>query len=367
MKKATEIKKDSNLTVITKDDRHGLIYVEPKNLMEEETLVAKITTIKDYTEKFLLQSSIELGAYLTQAKGIMKHGQWGNWLKERVDFSQRTANNLMAVYEKYGQGELLNSQAISNMSLTQAIRLLAMPDDQMEEFIEKNNALELSTRELEKKLKDMSEQKTLQDQTVNELKVKEKSLTGENDTKQKEIDSLKASINELEEKQKIAEESKNVEVKKLTEEALASEKEKLLEMENDKAKLEKDLFDMKQEIDKAVKEAEEKTRTGMEKAHETEMKKIQSQLETAIQETKQANEKATQAEKYYKVSTDLQKFSILTEQIESSFNEITKLLISLEKNDSENGTKLKGSFEKVLESMSAKLKLAVAVPQKKIS
>lgn len=366
------VKKENKAgTVITMSERQGLAYVEPANLAEEEVLVLKIITIKDYTEKLLLQSSIELGASLTQAKSIMKHGQWGNWLKERVDFSQRTANNLMAVYEKFGNGDVVNSQALSNMNLTQAIRLLAVPDDEMEEFIEKNNALEISTRELEKRLKEINEQKAVQDQAVVELKSKEKSLEKENVSKQKEIEKLKSSIQELEVKQNLAEESKNIEVQKLAEEAISAEKEKLTALENGKAKVEQDLVDVRAEhklaVENAVKEAEEKTKNELEKKHDADMKDLRSQLEAVNKDIEQANKKVSQAEKYYKVSTDLQKFAVLTEQMEGIFNDVIKILIALDKNDSEKGTKIRSSFENVLESMVAKLKLSVATPKKQIS
>lgn len=366
-----EITESKEIAVITTEEKQGLAFVEPKDLEEEEMLVAKIMTLKEYTEKIVIQSSIEMGAYLARAKSLMKHGQWGNWLKERVAFSHRTANNLMNIYEKYGQGELANSQAISNLSLTQAINLLAVPDDQLEEFIEKNNALELSSRELEKKVQEMKEQNEIAGRAVSELKEKEKDLAEANESKQKEIDKLQDTISKLEEEQKLAEESKDADVQKPTDEAVRAEKEKLAQLEEEKSKLQKDLSNNQQEqkkaIETAVKEAEERTKNELARKHDKEIEQMKTQLEAAILDIKSANEKADQAEKYYKVSGDLQRFSILNEHMESTFNEMSKILISLEKNDNQSGIKLKKSFENVLESMVAKLKITVATPQGKIS
>ncbi|MDD4566052.1 MAG: DUF3102 domain-containing protein [Eubacteriales bacterium] len=362
---------NSKADVITMSEKQGLVYVEPKDLAEEEMLVSKITAVKDYTEKLLIQSSIEIGAYLTRAKSIMKHGQWGKWLTERVAFSQRTANNLMAVYEKFGEGNLLNSQALSNLNLTQAIRLLAVPDDEIEEFVEKNNALELSTRELEKCLKEANEQKALQGQAVAELTEREKELNKGNDEKQKEIDKLNESIRTMAEAVTQAEAEKNMKVQKLTEEAVSAEREKLAAAVNEKAGLEKELAEIKAEqkvaVENAVKEAEEKTRLELENKYDADMSDLRSKLEAAGQDIAKANEKASEAEKYYRVSADLQKFAVLTEQMEGTFNEVTKILIALDKNDSEKGTKIRSSFENVVESMVAKLKLSVAAPKKQIS
>ena len=124
-----------------------------------EIVAAEIRQIRDDTLKEYLNSCIEIGKRLCEAKEMVPHGEWAGWLKTAVSFSQRTANNLMKIYEQYGaaQGELWGASAISqtfaNLTYSQAVALLAVPAEEREEFVEKNDAANMSTRELQEAIK----------------------------------------------------------------------------------------------------------------------------------------------------------------------------------------------------------------------
>lgn len=128
-----------------------------------EIVAAEINSIKFQTRNVLLFNSIEIGKRLTEAKEMMEHGQFGKWLAEAVDYSQSTANNLMKIYEQYGadQGALFGdnskSQTFGNLSYSQAVALLGISAEEREQFIEDNNAAELSIRELKTKIKEYEE------------------------------------------------------------------------------------------------------------------------------------------------------------------------------------------------------------------
>ena len=139
-----------------------------------EIVAAEINSIKFQTRNVLLFNSIEIGKRLTEAKKMMEHGQFGKWLSEAVDYSQSTANNLMKIYEQYGadQGALFGdnakSQTFGNLSYSQAVALLGIPAEEREQFIEDNNAAELSIRELKAKIKEYEEKnKQLDDANKN--------------------------------------------------------------------------------------------------------------------------------------------------------------------------------------------------------
>ena len=91
---------------------------------------------------------------------MLPHGQWGTYIKEQVGYSQSTANNLMRIFEEYGTaqqsifGPEAISQAIGNLSYTKALRLLALPADEREAFVEEHNVEDMSTRELEAAIKE---------------------------------------------------------------------------------------------------------------------------------------------------------------------------------------------------------------------
>ena len=59
----------------------------------EEVIAAEIRVIKEQTRVAVLSGAIEIGRRLAEAKAIVPHGQWGAWLEENVDYSERTAQN----------------------------------------------------------------------------------------------------------------------------------------------------------------------------------------------------------------------------------------------------------------------------------
>jgi DNA repair exonuclease SbcCD ATPase subunit len=126
-----------------------------------DVIAAEINNIKRQTMKMLLYNSIEIGRCLVEAKATVPHGEWGNWLEKYVDYSQSTANNLMRIYEEYGQpmllGQSANSQALGNLSYTQAVALLGVPREEREKFTEEHDIENMSTRELQKAIKERDE------------------------------------------------------------------------------------------------------------------------------------------------------------------------------------------------------------------
>lgn len=135
--------------------------------MSETTIVrtpnmiaAEINGIKEQTRKVMLVNALEIGRRLVEAKTIIDHGQWGNWLKSTVDYSQSTATNLMRLFTEYGADQLsifgdnTKSQAFEKLTYTQAVSLLGIPEEQREQFVEDNNVEQMSSRELQKLIKE---------------------------------------------------------------------------------------------------------------------------------------------------------------------------------------------------------------------
>ena len=125
---------------------------------EVEVLANKIIRKTQQAQRIALEYAIEIGGYLTEAKALLPHGEWGNWLKERVNYSQSTAINFMKLYEEYGDSQeslfVSNSQTIMNLPYTKALKLLAIPEDEREQFVEENNVNDISARELERIIKE---------------------------------------------------------------------------------------------------------------------------------------------------------------------------------------------------------------------
>ena len=103
-----------------------------------DTVTGEIITICKQAQTMALMYAIEIGRRLKEAKSLLPHGEWGNWLKERVEFSPSTAQNFMKIFDEYGTeqislfGDKANTQTLGNLPYTKALRLLSLPAEERE-------------------------------------------------------------------------------------------------------------------------------------------------------------------------------------------------------------------------------------------
>lgn len=224
-----------------------------------ETIAVEINTIKDETRKAVVLSSIEIGKRLVEAKEVVPHGEWGNWLEQYVEYSQSTANNLMKIYEELGTdqaalfGGTADSEAIAKLSYTQALEVIKIPSYERDEFMEKNNVHELSTRELKKVIEEKAKLEKKLEIYENEAKEHE-GLT-------KQIGTYETSIGILEKKLEAAESENNEDTIGKLEAEIQRNKDDLDESKKKVKKLEAELkakpIDVKEVIEKVPDEVEE--------------------------------------------------------------------------------------------------------------
>lgn len=130
-----------------------------------ERIAVEINVIKGQTRDVILRSAIEIGKRLYEAKAIVPYGRWGEWLKENVDYSVRTAQNLMKCFDEYGK----NPQALADMGYSQAVALLSLDGEQRSELMERVNVSELSTRELQSEIARLKEEQAQRQVTLDQL------------------------------------------------------------------------------------------------------------------------------------------------------------------------------------------------------
>ncbi|AET68482.1 Protein of unknown function (DUF3102) [Desulfosporosinus orientis DSM 765] len=114
----------------------------------------EINIINHRTGTTLLTNAIEIGGRLKEAKALVRHGEWGKWLAKSVRYSQRSAGRLIQLYEAYGTSPGLESDpnwpALSNLTYTNALILLDVPEELRADFIAHNDAGNMSSRELKR-------------------------------------------------------------------------------------------------------------------------------------------------------------------------------------------------------------------------
>ncbi len=123
---------------------------------EVETLTAEIQVYKQQAGACI----VEIGRRLARAKELLPHGAWSAWLAEKVEFSERSAQNFMRVAKEYS-----NPQPVADLGLSKALLLLQVPENERAEFVanshevdgEEKQVAEMSKRELEQVIRERDE------------------------------------------------------------------------------------------------------------------------------------------------------------------------------------------------------------------
>lgn len=128
-----------------------------------QTVTVEINVLHRQAQEMALSYAIQIGQRLKEAKAMLNHGEWGRWLETEVPFKPSTAQNFMRIFEEYGSNQTslfgeAKSQTIGNLPYTKALKLLAIGDsDEREAFIEEHDVANMSTRELEKAIRERDE------------------------------------------------------------------------------------------------------------------------------------------------------------------------------------------------------------------
>lgn len=121
-----------------------------------ETVTDEILDLKREAGEAIL----DIGARLIEAKGMLAHGEWLPWLTERVEFSERTAQNFMRLAREWS-----NPQTLADLGASKALALLALPTEERERFLaethevdgKKKAVIDMSARQLEQAVRERDE------------------------------------------------------------------------------------------------------------------------------------------------------------------------------------------------------------------
>ncbi|HEX3026609.1 MAG TPA: DUF3102 domain-containing protein, partial [Clostridia bacterium] len=127
-----------------------------QNLRSIDQITLEINFYKAQTA----QNIIEIGKRLIEAKQQLQHGEWLPWLRDKVEFTERSAQNFMKVAQEYSK-----TQPVSYLPYTKLLALLQVPEAEREEFIQATHLVDgqekavsdMSKRELEQAIKERNE------------------------------------------------------------------------------------------------------------------------------------------------------------------------------------------------------------------
>ena len=120
----------------------------PKEGRDIETITGEILEAKRMGGEAILT----IGRCLIEAKDMLSHGEWLPWLNEQVELSERTAQKFMKLAREWS-----NPSALADLGATKVLMLLALPKDERDNFVEDNNIVDMTTRQLEQAIKDRDE------------------------------------------------------------------------------------------------------------------------------------------------------------------------------------------------------------------
>ena len=315
---------------------------------------AEIRGLTQQAKTMTLWFGIEIGRRLTEAKEMLEHGQWLPYLKEQTEFSRSSAGRLMTLYKEYGAaqtslfGAESNYPTLNNLSISNALRLLAVPEDEREEFAEKHDVEHMSARELDELIKQRDEAEQRAARAEEQLKQADEGAAKADEQYQK----AKQELHLLREKLENAEAQKSAAEKELSE-------------------LRERPVEVAVEVDeKAVEEAVTAARAKNDAEWAEKMAKVKNELSEAglkaeklKAKIKKAEEKAAasaaELEKLKKSQTlsdpNTAVFKQIFEQVQEDFNKLHGSLLKVRASDPDTAEKLTAAVRALVDKMQGAL------------
>lgn len=199
-----------------------------------EIVTAEITMIRDNARKVFLESVIQIGTRLEEAKQMVPSGEWTAYLTDKLGYKPSTAQNYMRIAREFGGGQVSLSgktaaDAFGQLSYSQILPLLGMAEEEREELAEENDLPSMSSREIAALVKERDEAKA----NADKLKEKDKLLRSKLREANEERDKAQSSLSDATQREKdLAErldelEKRPTEVRELTEAELGELREKI--------------------------------------------------------------------------------------------------------------------------------------------
>lgn len=239
-------------------------------VIQERTLpviATEILQIEENVGRVALDGAIRIGQRLKEAKEKVEHGQWENWCRDNLNYSKSKTEKLMKIAAEYGDENSLYAKTYTctDLSISKALRLLQVPEEEVETFAENHNVEDMTIKELEKEIK--------------ELKVK-------NEEKEAENTNLLSKIGEFE-KQEV--DSKRISELETKLEKQAKQNQKLNE------KLQKEKAEKDREVQEALAEEKEKAKAEAESAAADKIREAEKKSDELLEKIEQLEKKAENA------------------------------------------------------------------------
>lgn len=337
----------------------GIIDVPMHEQRDIRTVTVEIRQLHRQGQEMALRYIVEIGRRLKEAKEMLEHGEWGQWVKDELPFSQSTAGNFMRIFEEYSTeqtslfGGEVKSQALANLSYTKALRLLAIEDEgEREAFVEAHNVDAMSTRELEQAIRERDEARAKAEEMsryMDQLGQQARTAIESADEAERKTAELQEQLKKAEgdrgsafrEKQELQKRADDLTAK------LRTAQEKAMTAEREKAKAREELKTLKEKPAEVPAEELEKLRAEAEKAAAAKSAEAVAAAERNAEELRRALAAA---------DPDTAVFKELFTAVQTDFNRMGALVQRIRERDAGKAEKLKAAVVAVLGSFGEQVK-----------
>lgn len=296
-----------------------------------------------------MDGAIQIGEKLKEAQGMIPAGEWVKWLDENLNYSQRQAYNFMEIASNYGDSNspYFNLQTSANLSISKALELLRLPDEEVENFTKTHDVENESVRSLKEKIAQLKKEKEEAEARADAASMA--LYSGD----EQELADMQNSVEHLNDKLKEAEdanielkmslENKNESIGRITDELQAA-KEKL---KKEKAKV-KELKDaQEEEVKKAIDAAEADIR---EKAKVDAAAEVHATLGQNAEEINRLEAEVEALEKKLANNSNelLMQFKVYMDELQDTYFKINDLISEQNEIDEEVGTKMAAALQKII-------------------
>lgn len=258
------------------------------------------------------EAILTIGRCLNEAKNMLPHGEWLPWLAEKVGYSEKTAQNFMRLAREFS-----NPQALADLGATKALKLLALPQEEREKFVEDHNVIDMTTRQLEQAIRERDEARKAAEEAKEEANTAEQARA----KMAEDMARLHARLTGAREDQEQAAAS----AKKLAaelEELKARPVEVAVETVADPEALEKARAEAMAEMQGKLDRAKERQKKAEAQAREAQADL--EQVKTQLQESERARKNAVLAS-----DEDMATFQVLFQQAQDQANKMRGILLKL--------------------------------------
>lgn len=205
--------------------------------MNELVSLNQIVSEIKFFENQAVVSYWEIGKRLSQAKEQVGHGNWYRWIDENLGYTPETARILIKIYK-----EISNPKSICDLNYTKVLKILSLPEEARQDFIDKHEVEDMTTRELQAEIKEYKECLKAKEKEIDEINSTYNSLSIVAKNREEENERLREDLRQ--EREKPAEVIEKEVIKKVVPDDYELTK---VQLENANKKLER-LMDINQSL-----------------------------------------------------------------------------------------------------------------------